>query len=730
MSTTLPASGWYCEVTDPSSNYTHQAPVVTGEGRSVSPNRKANGRPTIRVPVRKSDKWQNILGDGSSDVDFDVWFAGVRFPIDTLDDVEQAPGATVLVGSGGRELETRIEDSIDQEAVHTAANRLVTNNTAYTSNADTPTTSTTTNATLVSGITSNSDFLTRLVRPPLDTEPWEVASGNLKFKGQTCFTQEGENADRSTNSVTGSDTNFSEGSSANVTDDEVYEWDFGPLQYDVPEGEFEFAYRNDATGTSVTNVEWFLESKSDNSLSKTKIADTNDDTSLNWEVVDQDNGFADANLATISLTEGVEYTLYAEAKSSDTDTRRIDVVAPRDRRFTYNDDNAVDSDNGNLDGPGLFPTGTDIQIRFDIIAAPEAVTGARAEATLNSDDNNDFTHHLSNDQGANFTTGDNSGGAFETDSLGASFGPGVTYKASIAATGQRSSTTPKQGFTNQELQSLTLKADLEDMPIVVNTTFDGALSAVLTELASIGDQLWAYERDGSTESIEFTSPGQRTSTKDPQINDYVSTKTVGQVYQKAAVYGQPDVNVTGERFESNHGTAVSLLNDRVQQGSELVTDPDTGERFSRNLDYTMDYQAGEITVLAAGDMADASTFAIDYEYQPFGEFDDGTASPDVVDVNIPGLTTDYACEQAAQLIVNEVNTPLHTAEVTLPNDDPEWSVVESLDPSIVPTGGNALHVRQVVNTPEQTVLTLGSRRGLDDVVEDIRTQVGAVSRPA
>lgn len=737
----IPASGWYAEVT--ANGYTHRAPIVGGD-RSVSPNRKANARPTIRIPVRKADKWDAILGDGSTDIDLDVFHDGARVPIDTLDDVEQEPGATVLVGSGGRELETRIEEFIEQEAVHAAAERLIDNNTAYVSNVDTPTTTTTTNSTLVS-LTSNSDFLTR-IKNPGDTDVYTVESGTLK-QLQTAFPIEGENADRNTSFTgTSSDVDYSGGSAQNFSSDssntqDFGEWDF-TLDYTLPAENFGLQVRDDDADDAdgAPAFKWTLiHNRGTADETSYEIVDQTTvglDIVLNWTDL-LGSSYGGGSYDGPDLTPG-DYTLRVEVTdsngSADQFTYAVDVVAPFDTRFNHDaagTGNSFDNDNGGssgfLDDPTKFPPET--QVPFDIIPAAEAVAGARAEATLSSGDS-DYTHYLSNDQGANFTSGDNSSGSFGTDSLGANFGPGVTYKAGLSRTGSGGSSTPKTGFNTTELQSLTLKADLEDMPIVVNTAFDGQLGEVLARLANIGDQLWAYEREANTESIEWTTPGQRTSTKDPNIETYNSTKTVGQVFQKAVVYGRPDVSVVGERFESDHGNAVSLSKDHLQGGSEVVTDPTSGERFRRNEDYTMDYQAGEITVLAAGDMANSTTFEIDYNFQPVGEFDDGTANPDVVDVDIPGLTTVYGCNQAAELIVNEVSSPLHTARVVIPNDDAAWSVVESLDPDIVPTGGNALHQQAVDNTPERTVLTLGSRRGLDDVVGDIRRQTGALSRQA
>lgn len=721
--TNVSAASWYVEVTDPASGYVHEAPVIDGQGASVQLSPKANARPSIRLPVRKADKWDEILGDGSQDVDLKVWHDGVRQPIDTLVDVEQTEGVTVLVGEGGRELKTRVQASFDQKAVHLAAQDLVDNNTTYDTNVDTPTTTTETNTTLAT-LTTTSDFLVRISNPTAFS-PYEAQNGNLE-QLQTLFFSEGEDYDRnnSTNFVerteySGDGPSDGSGEAERLTAvGEFVEYDF-TTDHAIPESEVRVDIRHATSGANSPGLEWSLDGVVIDEVGADVI-----DEAVNWTTVSNgvysgdgwDNGDLSAGTHTIRI-EVVE-----AGSGNDYDADCV-VLADNgsDDRFTpnYTFDNTVEdgTDGGRyLQGPELYPD--EVVVPFEIVPAPQAVTGTRGEATLNGGDSG-YTHYLSNDQGANFTSG--TGANFETDSLGTAWGPGVTYKAGLSRFGDRDNGTPLSGFSGQNLESLTLKADLEDMPLVVNRTFDDHLAGILRGLTDIGDQLWEYARDGDTESVEWTSPGQRSADQDPPIADYRATKSVGEVYQKAIVYGQPDTPVRQERFESDHGNAVSLRNDRLQQGSERVEDPDSGKRFRRGSDYTMDYQAGEITVLAGGDMADATVFEIGYNHQAYGEFDDGTADPNVTPrIDLPGLWSDFLCKQAARLIINEVSEPIHTAEVTLPNDETGWSVVESIDPDIVPTGGNELHNRGVENSPEATVLTLGSRRSLSDVVRNIQ----------
>jgi hypothetical protein len=83
--------------------------------------------------------------------------------VDTVERVVAREDRHELVGRGGLELESRIQPEFSQKAVHSAADDLITNNTNYSANVDTPDTSTETNTELDS-FTSNADWLNILAR--------------------------------------------------------------------------------------------------------------------------------------------------------------------------------------------------------------------------------------------------------------------------------------------------------------------------------------------------------------------------------------------------------------------------------------------------------------------------------------------------------------------------------------------------------------------------------------
>lgn len=708
--TTAPSKGWFAEV-ETSTGATHR-PAIRGDAQR---NPAANDLPSLALPVPRNDDYEHAVFE---DAAFRCWFDGVRQPVDTLEDVTVTPDGHRLVGRGGTELLTRVQKEYSQRAIHLAAKDLIEAETPYSVDVDTPVTETETNTTLET-LTSNADWLA-LARLN-DTDPVVIESGTLKL-GQSLRFSEGENFDRDNGGTLSTVGDYSNGEAWRIEGSgEWIEWDF-TTDWPIPEDDVGVAVRNDnENGAATYDLDYYLDGQ--------LIDNLNFDASLTWDQVgDGENsgdGWTGGELPAGSHTVRIENNASSWV---DIDCVTLYDKGTRHGGFGYNFDNSATDANDTLAGPELFPD--EFQVVFDLIPSAKAVTGIRAEATID-EGASDYTHYVSNDQGDNFTTG--TGSNLETDTLGASFGPGVTYKAGLSRTGSGATTTPRVGFAGTDLQSLTLKADLDTTPIVVNQSFDDHLLGILQQLADQGDFTFEARAnaDGSY-TIVWTQPGQRTDDKTASVARFESTRKTGadRQFDKVAVFGSAQ-SVTGATFEADHGNAVALAKDRLHELKERVYDSDTGEVFVRGVDYSMDYSAGEITVLASGDMADATQYAIDYTWQTFGEFDNGAASPvEGPPQEIPGLTSDRQCQQAARIIVDVVEHPIHEFRLVVPADEAGWSVVEAFDFDQVPTFGQRVEVNDVENTPAQTVLVGNSRRSIGDVVGDIRSRVGRVSRKA
>jgi len=73
-------------------------------------------------------------------------------------------------------------------------------------------------------------------------------------------------------------------------------------------------------------------------------------------------------------------------------------------------------------------------------------------------------------------------------------------------------------------------------------------------------------------------------------------------------------SVTDETFTSDHDVAVQLDHTNLVNPSVVVTSKPAGITYTEGVDYTIGYNAGTITVLSTGGMADATDFLIDYDY--------------------------------------------------------------------------------------------------------------------
>lgn len=123
-----------------------------------------------------------------------------------------------------------------------------------------------------------------------------------------------------------------------------------------------------------------------------------------------------------------------------------------------------------------------------------------------------------------------------------------------------------------------------------------------------------------TKSIFRTTAGQQTYqapsdfagflTLKDETNDQILSQITPEEMQRKI--GQ--TQVTNEAFTSNHGVAVALDYKGIQQYSETVTTTAGTTTYTRDTDYTIDYVAGTITVLATGSMSNATGYYIDYLY--------------------------------------------------------------------------------------------------------------------
>lgn len=698
------ATGWTVEVQHPDGQWLDVQ--LVGE-----PTRRPtlNGLPRVEIPVPKTEAWTASTWDRQP---MRVWYNGRRQPIDRLADVETQPGQTTLVGVGGVELRERVERMVQSEESHTLADDLVTTNTSYATNVDAPNAGSDNDVPIQTASTT-ATFEDIIRSGASSTDPAAAQNGGLELL-QSLFFLEAEDNTGAVGSEVIDDGTYSGEPGTAVTLSEtshVIEFTFTPA-YTIP-GEnvgFQLRKQNPGSGHHAYDI------KIDGTVVERRSAgvETTGETDANW-------GTYALNATTPpDLTAGTQHTLEVDITNLDSDGDwYADCLAIYDSRYSYTFDDSVT--NGILEGPELYPDQHTVTV--------ETVTPGRQiiDATVTTSMNDTSgTQRL----GLSFDGGTYSYGT-NTDTYSESAPSGtvdVAWEVRLSRYGTQS-TTPTDGINGQSVDSATLSATLDNTPIVLNRLLDGRLVDVLNDIASDGDFIWQYTLDDSgNPTVQWTQPGQRTRDEAIPLSDYTTTKDMS-VVKKAIVYGtsQP----AEDTVTANHGTAVSLTNDYLQETSEKVLDPSSGTQFERGVDYEFDELAGEITTLASGSVTDGSDVRVEYERKTRGSYEAPTFSgdPEAVEVaTVPGVTTDQAAQQVAITIVSQLSTPRWTASVDVHTNPNEWTLVDALSLDGVPVDGSQLEVYSVEDTPRGASMQLGSRDTIEETIGQIRSQLEGVSR--
>lgn len=739
------SDGWHVEVEHPDGST--RRPTVVG---SPERNPRVNDLPRIRVPVAKDDGWS---ADAWLDRPMRAWYDGVEQPIDSLVDVEQEPGRTVLVGRGGEELLDRVTADFVEEKAHLAAEQLVSDGTSYVANVDAPA-STSEEDVVVQSADTDAD-LSSLVTPAA-TDPFEVSNGSVNVL-QTCWFFEAEtefatgmyvNAAYSGEaSTSGENATYFGGVYGSVGDAVSYSF---TTDYDVPADHLVVAWRDDANdvdddgdldpmpGLRVTLDGTELVHYPDGWSIGGAIGDPSQGDLLGWD--EYVASAADGGLSTVSAgshTLTIETTARNE---SGYDEWILDCLAVYDDRYgyTFDDDNgnpyttSVDSyEPGYLAGPEPYPDA--VQVEFADAAPTKSVTGGRGEVSVTNTKGKQAVS-ISNDSGATWETASNAT-AVEHD--WGTVEDTVRLRATLSryTTGD-ATTTPSTGDATQSLDSYALKADLQDVPILVNKSYDGRLVDVLREIADYGNFVFEFRREDGTDSVEWTQPGQRAADADAAVVDYSVSKNTSKRVEKAVVFGSARP-VDGETFTAQQDAEVQLGtpsmrdddgNLHVVENSETVRDLDTGTVYDRGADYVMRNGAGTIEVLSTGDMSDATDYEIAYSYKISNSHAaNGVTDPTVRRFDLPGIPTMRGCGQAALYVVQKLGDPVIEVELDVAKEPLGWHVVDAVQPPELPTDGR-LQIRELSQTPERVRVRLASRESIADLVSDLRDRVGSVAR--
>lgn len=692
---TVPPTGWYVEIDDPQTGHTW-TPDVVGQPE-VKPG--ANTYPKASIPVRRRERWFDPRFRGAP---MRVWRDGERQPIDQLEEPVETEDRVALNGRGGVEMDERVTKEVEQQEAHLVAEEIIKNNTSYTANVDEPAAETRDDVVFQNPDTQ-SEWESVLDIPA--TTAAYIDSGRLKA-AQVAFFAEGE-------SITGDGKTLTESA---ASDGAAQGLSIGSAKlsastdYTIPASDAAVAIRY-RVPSGDTSPGFDLEIDGESVLGATSGA-LPDGEAYDWLF---GSGLS-SDLGAGSHTAGIELRTTGEDII-------IDAVVLYDDRFSYTFDNSVDS-NGYLSGPEPFPGR--VEVETTDAATAFQFSGARLDASYD-DTSNQQRVGVSSDQGASYTFSDNSE-VVETD-----FGTGspeIRGKLGLSRYGTRSTASPTSGINGQTVDLYELAGDINETPLLINQDYDDSIINVLRDISEQSDFIFEYRLRDGTPSIEMTVPGQRVSSDDPDVSGYRYSRSTEDQVKRVVVKGGRQQQ-REETFTADHGTAVDLAQGNIDHGTEVVYEPDTGESFAEGEDYRLspgvETDTGTITTLSGGSMTDGSSYAIDYAYHNEGvaSSSDAGANPDTLVRELPAVTAQRGCEQAATILLRQLEQPLEEATVRLPAAA-GFDVVDSQQFAPLPSD-TTWEIRQITTNAGETEFVLGTRETIDEIARRIQRRLSAAA---
>lgn len=694
--TAMPSSGPYVEIDHPDA-----IRPLTPDPQDIQRNPTVNGFPTVEIPVRYDDRWHS---DALDDAPMQVWHDADKQPIDTLEHrrLEEGDGTkqTVLEGRGGTQLDRRVIEDVSLQETHEFIAYLLEEYTDYSYDIDDPAEDIDEGVVLQAAETLFE--LQQAFEEIPDDVPLEWDEDNDQLKPlQTAYVAEAE----AHSGDTQTDDDYSGGEAAQINDQASDDIDPSfDVEYELVDPAL--VIRSERPGGTVdVRIE----------VDGTEIS-SNDPLSgaLSWNEreIDFDVGPGEIDVS-------IEHD-----DLDDADGQYIDVVALVDREYVPDPDTwdyQVHGPGGYLDDPTLYPEAA----RLETVPITTPLVIQALEIAVTTDDANPIAElSLGVDGTDDWDTVED---ALEHDieytepSTEARARIGLGYNDET-----RDDQTPRTGFEPQGLDSLELTADLDDTPVLTDRSFDDRLVDVLREVSEIGNFVFGVDAEGDDTIVRVTRLEGRPEDVDPDIAEYSIDKQTEDVLERAVVYGGAQ-RVTRQFVDVEHDEWVDLpVEGKIVEGQVEITDEDNDDSYDRGDDYelrhTTEDGTPQIRALADGDIADGETVRFGGDVKPRGEFTDPDVDeeyPKTEIEDIPGLASAQMCEQVALYLVEETGHSIVEAEITVPHDSVEWSIIGAIDPAQLP-GEGPYQVRDVSSDSSQTVVQLGQGQTIDEAVSEIR----------
>ena len=728
------ASGWHVEIERPDGGGVVEPTILA----DVTASPRLNGKPEVRIPVPRTDKW---LDEEWERQPMRVWRDGERLPIERFDDARIVRGDggdyVELVGRGGTALNARYQDEVrDQSAHDVMRDVLAATGYAYT----------------VDPAPADAGELFGTLFEPADwrnytdindlLDPVDIETGAVAPRRTAIMTPLPQLESAGVNIVSDATTNWTASNALEIDVGETRstQWAF-ETDYRIPAEDVGVWFR-----TSYNYDGYLLVYLDDQKIaSVARQAADESDTSVEWkEVSDLGGG---RTVDEIDDLDPGQHTLRIEASDTDPSIPQaplgpagsvyLDMPVVVDERewdpSTFA--NTLDSD-GRLDGPpGVYSTQT---VDFTIQPIQRA-TGATLTGTVS-----DTTNDQSIGVGANEAAIQSAPNATSIDRDFASstrdFIARVTLGGADGGTADGPNDGVEQYYTNyrtvpQTLSELTIEYDALGSPSITDS-LDDPIEEVLTRKAQRANCIWEVQWDADVGGprVIVTQVGQRTSDSDPDIANYDVSKDLSREVSGATVYGRSQP-VEGEAFTGSL-SGTDLANDRIQANTERVYAPDGTEFESVEEsgdevvgDYEIQYQAGQLSITDGGDMTAGQDYLIDYEWQPVGSTERDVDFNNHRVETLNAIRSDTAAAGAASFIVDELDSPQWEAEVTIPQREAGFALVDAITPSQLPAPSDErFEIRSIDEGAGEISLTLGARLSAGEVIRQIEQTLGRTAR--
>ncbi|WP_049925379.1 fibronectin type III domain-containing protein [Halopiger goleimassiliensis] len=697
----------------------------------ISKTPTVNDLPTVEVTVAYDESWHSEEFD---DADLRVWDDGERQPIERLvsRSIEEGSSGkrTVLKGKGGTELESRVVARTDGvEPVGEFVERLIDNETPYEPVVD-AVEEAIREGVLLQEAETLAELQAALLLETLDedeTIPLELDDEGRLWPLQTCWMQTMDHFEfeaftwQSSDSEGGDAVNMV-GSGQNIT------LEFSP-DHTIPGDEFEIAIRY-RTGPDIEDVASdppFIDVQFEGSEFDTESF-ANDQ---GWQWVRLEGG---TNWNNPDIQEGDRYTInispnrnLTENGTTDVEGLLVDAVGPLDNRYEYDFDNSPSGSNLTLDGPQHYPDA--VPIRLEAINTPLAIDALTiqaessngepiAELALGTDGTEDFEseRHVSS-----FTIDYSEPSTTALGRVGVGRDPDV----------QRDDESPAIGYEARPLDRVSMTADLDETPVLVNRAWDDSVLDILRECVDIGDMAFEVRYGADDLEVHVSRIDGRPSDVDPDLIDASVERQTEDTYEGAVVYAGKEAlrNLVFEVDDVDEWQDLPLEEGRIVEGSTTF-ETANGDSLTRGEDFELREivldGVPQFRALEGGPLAGGDEVRFDCDFQPRGEHtrvDADNEDPRTIVDNMPELASKQMADIAAfQAVEGSYSDAIIDASITVQTDQVGWRLLDALNVADL-VGDRPFQVQNEDSDASQAEFRLGVGQSGEEALEQLRDRI-------